>query len=517
MSKMNEPIRASCGDEAAYKLTRRAVETFFRKNQNPSDAQLHKWAKDNGLDIHDVEEIVYKVASEHVKEKVKKSKVEAKMVEHLQETGLHKKGHVMKVDPEELARGIKVEMEHTSSKQVAHEIALDHLHEDPKYYTHLEGKHMEKAKYTKRTGSPGSYKYYYGAVEFKRQRDAAAEKQFKRNKQAHDAGVLDVEKMTDPVKIEAAIKQAATAMQSAKTRAQSMRLNGRLVALRAQLQESKKKTVKKETQGTLPQGENTLAEANIIFSIKQTLPQDVSMLTISNATSLIKQAVKMPLKTLRRNQDIVEQQKERAYKQKNHKALNRLEVMGDIYTAAVDIKEFKDTTPKEWGEEIIERIGKMKNVKKSRMEGFMERGKSGLALVIFPGELTKAANLSGVGGSIKHPAGLSSVGGKTKSKIPYTSHTERMALAKMAAERMMAPKPENEGKYADTPEVDRKGREKGQKSPGPVGSTGVSGEGSQAHSNFGRETVIVNPTDIGAGRPESAAKYGGVKKVPRKS
>jgi len=315
----------------------------------------------------------------------------------------------------------------------------------------------------------------------------------------------------------------------------------------------KKKVVKKETQGTLP--------------------LDVSTLTEVNAISLIKQAVKIPLKTLRRNQDIVEQQKERAYKQQKHKVLDRLEVMGDIYTAAVDIKEFKDTTPKEWGEEIIERISKMKkslmkgkagtrgvpdgsgpegkgptgrrmppqkpkredfdsdetfsqalvrwkntqgkNIKKSRMEGFMERGKSGLALVIFPGELTKAANLSGIGSSIKHPAKLSGVKGNTKSKIPYTSHTERMALAKMAAERMMAPKPENEGKYVDTPEVDRKGREKGQKPAGAVGSTGVSGMESQAHDNFGRETVIVNPTDLGAGRPESAAKYGGVKKVAK--
>lgn len=41
------------------------------------------------------------------------------------------------VDPKELALGIKVELEHTKDESVAKEIALDHLVEDPKYYTHL--------------------------------------------------------------------------------------------------------------------------------------------------------------------------------------------------------------------------------------------------------------------------------------------------------------------------------------------------------------------------------------------
>jgi hypothetical protein len=39
---------------------------------------------------------------------------------------------------DELAKGINVEIEHTSSKEIAHEIAKDHLYEDPKYYTKLE-------------------------------------------------------------------------------------------------------------------------------------------------------------------------------------------------------------------------------------------------------------------------------------------------------------------------------------------------------------------------------------------
>jgi len=45
----------------------------------------------------------------------------------------------------QLKKGEKVELEHTNSKDKAKEIALDHLYEDPKYYTNL--KDMEdKAK-----------------------------------------------------------------------------------------------------------------------------------------------------------------------------------------------------------------------------------------------------------------------------------------------------------------------------------------------------------------------------------
>lgn len=41
------------------------------------------------------------------------------------------------VDPEQLKIGIKVEMEHTDSPQVAEKIARDHLIEIPDYYTRL--------------------------------------------------------------------------------------------------------------------------------------------------------------------------------------------------------------------------------------------------------------------------------------------------------------------------------------------------------------------------------------------
>lgn len=42
----------------------------------------------------------------------------------------------------QLAAGIQVEKEHTTKHEVAEEIALDHLNEDPKYYIKL--KKIEK-------------------------------------------------------------------------------------------------------------------------------------------------------------------------------------------------------------------------------------------------------------------------------------------------------------------------------------------------------------------------------------
>ena len=49
-----------------------------------------------------------------------------------------------KVDPTELSMGIDVEMEHTNSKLIAKIIALQHLDEDPKYYSKLSSLGLEE-------------------------------------------------------------------------------------------------------------------------------------------------------------------------------------------------------------------------------------------------------------------------------------------------------------------------------------------------------------------------------------
>ena len=55
----------------------------------------------------------------------------------------------------QLEKGIKTELEHTSNKNIAKEIAMDHIYEDPKYYDKL--KKMETKEVTGTGASSGSY------------------------------------------------------------------------------------------------------------------------------------------------------------------------------------------------------------------------------------------------------------------------------------------------------------------------------------------------------------------------
>ena len=55
--------------------------------------------------------------------------------------GLADKSKPEDFDQDELEKGIAAELEHTSSKKIAREIAMDHLKEDPRYYSKLEKFH----------------------------------------------------------------------------------------------------------------------------------------------------------------------------------------------------------------------------------------------------------------------------------------------------------------------------------------------------------------------------------------
>lgn len=50
-------------------------------------------------------------------------------------------------DPRQLEMGIETEMEHTKDARVALEIAMDHLKEDPRYYSKLKRIHKERASF----------------------------------------------------------------------------------------------------------------------------------------------------------------------------------------------------------------------------------------------------------------------------------------------------------------------------------------------------------------------------------
>jgi hypothetical protein len=71
--------------------------------------------------------------------------------------GLAEKAHKKPsdFDPKSIAKGMKVEKEHTPNKSIQREIAMDHLTEDPKYYEKLDK--MEKKAYPNAADPVTSY------------------------------------------------------------------------------------------------------------------------------------------------------------------------------------------------------------------------------------------------------------------------------------------------------------------------------------------------------------------------
>lgn len=100
------------------------VVQFFVKNDKPSDKAVHELAEDLGHDPSAIEEIIYELAGSFVNILTNGKSVDAGVGED-------------DVDPDELARGIEVEKEHTSNEFIAKKIALDHLAEIEDYYTRL--------------------------------------------------------------------------------------------------------------------------------------------------------------------------------------------------------------------------------------------------------------------------------------------------------------------------------------------------------------------------------------------
>lgn len=96
---------------------------FFRENPYPKDEKVHEFAeKELKIEPDELETIIYSIISSFFSE------------------GVSKRG--VQVNDEQLAKGIKTEMEHTTNPEIAKKIALDHLSEHPEYYDYLE--EMEK-------------------------------------------------------------------------------------------------------------------------------------------------------------------------------------------------------------------------------------------------------------------------------------------------------------------------------------------------------------------------------------
>lgn len=106
------------------------------KGKEVPDSEVHAIAEKAGISPHDLESYIYSLASAHVSEKDAaewKDKIPG---------GKADKKKPSDFDPETIAKGIKVELEHTDDPELAKEIVLDHLTEFEDYYEALDK--MEK-------------------------------------------------------------------------------------------------------------------------------------------------------------------------------------------------------------------------------------------------------------------------------------------------------------------------------------------------------------------------------------
>lgn len=114
-----EPVSDAGNDVEAKVLD------FIVGERAPDDAAVHGFARELGMEPDDLEGVVYSILGSLAAGKARA-------------VGLRKEN----VDPDELAKGIEVEAEHTGNRAVAEMIAMDHLAEIPDYYTRLD--EMEK-------------------------------------------------------------------------------------------------------------------------------------------------------------------------------------------------------------------------------------------------------------------------------------------------------------------------------------------------------------------------------------
>ena len=111
------------------------IEKFLKKNPKPKDKEIHDLADKLGINPHKFEEHVYMILGGLLK---KEDKIPGGRADKLTSKDIADK-HKVSVEKieKQIAIGVKVEMEHVDSKDLAREISLDHLEEMPDYYTRL--------------------------------------------------------------------------------------------------------------------------------------------------------------------------------------------------------------------------------------------------------------------------------------------------------------------------------------------------------------------------------------------
>jgi len=106
---------------------KKEIMQFFKENPKPKDSQIHELSDKLGIDTHEFEANVYEILGSFLG------------------AGLAK-DFDGSYDPKQLEMGIKVEMEHTTDKDLAERISMDHLAEIPDYYTRLDKMEKEAEK-----------------------------------------------------------------------------------------------------------------------------------------------------------------------------------------------------------------------------------------------------------------------------------------------------------------------------------------------------------------------------------
>lgn len=107
---------------AAAPVNTAAIMDFFAQPGQVDDAMFHKFCEQNGFDVHQAEGVAYALAQKCM-QLLREGKSQEKQLDP------------NTVDPQQLEWGIMIEQEHTSDPALQKKIALDHLAENPQYYS----------------------------------------------------------------------------------------------------------------------------------------------------------------------------------------------------------------------------------------------------------------------------------------------------------------------------------------------------------------------------------------------
>lgn len=119
MSNFNKYLEMVEDNSSKKEEIQAKIAEFFSNNSSIDDKKdIHSLAKSLNIDKHKFEEIIYDIIVSFF-------------------NAGRSKDFKGEFNPEELKKGIEIEMEHTTNKLIAEKIAKDHLAEISDYYTRL--------------------------------------------------------------------------------------------------------------------------------------------------------------------------------------------------------------------------------------------------------------------------------------------------------------------------------------------------------------------------------------------